>query len=184
MPIIVSPTAIPDVLIIEPKVFNDDRGWLFESFNLKDFSEALGRPINFIQDNHSFSKKGVLRGLHYQLEKSQGKLLRVCHGSVFDVVVDLRQSSKTYGRWLGVELSAANKKQMWVPPGFAHGFLTLSNEAECLYKVTDYWDSVSEECLLWNDPTLNIQWPDLGTSLILSAKDLRGLSWVEAPKYL
>ena len=116
---------------------------------MKDFSEALGKPINFVQDNHSFSTKGVLRGLNYQFEKSQGKLLRVCHGSVFDVVVDLRQSSKTYGQWLGVELSAANKKQMWVPPGFAHGFLTLSNEAECLlYKVTDYWDSVSEECLL------------------------------------
>ena len=184
MPITVTPTAIPDVLIIEPKVFNDDRGWLFESFNAKDFSEALGTPINFVQDNHSFSKKGVLRGLHYQLEKSQGKLIRVCHGSVFDVAVDLRQSSKTFGRWLGVELSAENKKQMWVPPGFAHGFLTLSDEAECLYKITDYWDAVSEECLLWNDSTLNIQWPNLGAPPILSTKDLKGLSWAEAPKYL
>lgn len=183
MSITVTPTAITDVLIIEPKVFNDDRGWLFESFNAKDFSEALGKPINFVQDNHSSSKKGVLRGLHYQLEKSQGKLLRVCHGSVFDVVVDLRQSSKTFGQWLGVVLSAENKKQMWVPPGFAHGFLTLSHEAECLYKITEYWDSVSEECLFWNDTSLKIRWPDLGAPPILSAKDLKGLSWAEAPKY-
>jgi dTDP-4-dehydrorhamnose 3,5-epimerase len=184
MPITVIPTAMPDVLIIEPKVFNDDRGWLFESFNVKDFYEALGKPIKFVQDNHSFSKKGVLRGLHYQLEKSQGKLLRVCHGSVFDVVVDLRQSSKTYGQWLGVELSAENKKQMWVPPGFAHGFLTLSDEAECLYKITEYWDPVSEECLLWNETSLKIKWPDLGAPPILSAKDLQGLSWEKAPKYI
>ncbi len=183
MPIIVTPTAIPDVLIIEPKVFGDDRGWFFESFNEKDFSAAVGRQVNFVQDNHSFSKKSVLRGLHYQMEQAQGKLVRVCRGSVFDVAVDLRQLSNTYRQWVGVELSAENKKQLWIPPGFAHGFLVLSDEAEFLYKTTDYWYAASEQCLMWNDSTLNIQWPDVGSQPILNTKDLQGLSWAEAPKY-
>jgi dTDP-4-dehydrorhamnose 3,5-epimerase len=183
MPIIVTPTSIPDVLIIEPKVFGDERGWFFESFNDKDFSVAMGQQVSFVQDNHSLSKKGILRGLHYQMERTQGKLVRVCRGSVFDVAVDLRQSSQTYGQWVGVKLSAENKKQLWIPPGFAHGFLVLSDEAEFLYKTTDYWHAASEQCLIWNDSMLNIQWPVVSEP-ILNVKDLQGLSWVEAPKYL
>ncbi len=183
MPITVIPAAIPDILIVEPEIFGDGRGWFFESFNEKDFSAALGQQVTFVQDNHSFSKKGVLRGLHYQMEQAQGKLVRVCRGSVFDVVVDLRQSSNTYGQWVGVELSAENKKQLWIPPGFAHGFLALSGEVECFYKTTDYWHAASEQCLMWNDSTLNIQWPDVGSQPILNTKDLQGLSWAQAPKY-
>jgi dTDP-4-dehydrorhamnose 3,5-epimerase len=184
MPVIASPTAIPDVLVIEPKVFVDDRGWFYESFNENHFSKAVGKKVTFVQDNHSLSKKGVLRGLHYQMEQTQGKLVRVARGSVFDVAVDLRQSSKTYGQWVGVELSAENKRQMWIPPGFAHGFLILSDQAEFLYKTTDYWHAASEQCLMWNDPTINIQWLDVGLPLILNTKDLQGLSWAKAPKYL
>jgi dTDP-4-dehydrorhamnose 3,5-epimerase len=183
MPITVTPTAIPDVLVIEPKVFGDDRGWFFESFNEKEFSAAIGKEVSFVQDNHSSSKKGVLRGLHYQLEQTQGKLVRVSKGAVFDVAVDLRQSSPTFGKWVGVELSAENQKQMWVPEGFAHGFLVLSDDAEFLYKTTDYWHPSSEQCLMWNDPTLKIMWPDLGFPPILNAKDLQGLSWTKAKKY-
>jgi dTDP-4-dehydrorhamnose 3,5-epimerase len=183
MPISVIPTAIPDVLIIEPKVFGDDRGWFFESFNEKDFSVALGCSVKFVQDNHSSSKKGVLRGLHYQVEQTQGKLVRVCHGAVFDVVVDLRQSSTTFGKWAGVELSAENKKQLWIPPGFAHGFLVLSETAEFLYKTTDYWHAASEKCIAWNDPDLKIQWPNIGMSPILNFKDAAGLSWNDAPRF-
>lgn len=183
MPIIVTPTAIPDVLIIEPKVFGDERGWFFESFNDRDFSAAMGRQVTFVQDNHSFSKKGILRGLHYQIERVQGKLVRVCRGSVFDVAVDLRQFSRTYGQWVGVELSAENRRQLWIPPGFGHGFLVLSDEAEFLYKTTDYWCAASEQCLMWNDPTLNIQWPDVGSSPILNIKDMKGLSWEKARKF-
>jgi dTDP-4-dehydrorhamnose 3,5-epimerase len=183
MPIIASPTAIPDVLVIEPKVFGDDRGWFYESFNENDFSNAVGKKVTFVQDNHSLSKKGVLRGLHYQMEKTQGKLVRVARGAVFDVAVDLRQASKSFGEWVGVELSADNKKQLWIPPGFAHGFLVLSDEAEFLYKTTDYWHAASEQCLIWNDPTLNIHWPDIGLTPVLNAKDLQGLSWAQAPKY-
>ncbi len=183
MPIKVIPTAIPDVLIIEPKVFADDRGWFFESFNEKDFSAALGHPVTFVQDNHSCSNKGVLRGLHYQMEQTQGKLVRVCHGAVFDVVVDLRQSSATFGNWAGVELSAENKKQLWIPPGFAHGFLVLSEIAEFLYKTTDYWHAASEQCIVWDDSTLNIQWPSIGIPPVLNFKDAAGLSWGEAPKF-
>jgi dTDP-4-dehydrorhamnose 3,5-epimerase len=183
MRITVTPTEISDVLVIEPRVFCDDRGYFFESFNEKDFSVAVGRTITFVQDNHSSSKKGMLRGLHYQMKQTQGKLVRVCRGSVFDVVVDLRESSGTFGQWVGVELSAENKKQMWIPEGFAHGFLVLSEEAEFLYKTTDYWHAASEQCLMWNDPTLNIRWPDLGVAPILNAKDLQGLSWTSCKKY-
>ena len=182
MPIIATPTVIPDVLIIEPKVFGDDRGWFFESFNEKEFSDAVGRDITFVQDNHSSSKKGVLRGLHYQMEQTQGKLVRVVKGSVYDVAVDLRQSSSTFGRWVGVELSAENKKQLWIPKGFAHGFLVLSDEAEFLYKTTDYWHAASERCIAWNDPTLNILWPQIGMQTVINSKDAAGLSWREAPK--
>jgi dTDP-4-dehydrorhamnose 3,5-epimerase len=183
MPITASPTAIPDVLIIQPTVFGDDRGFFFESFNEKKFSELLGRKINFVQDNHSLSKIGTLRGLHYQMQQTQGKLVRVVSGSVFDVAVDLRQSSATFGKWVGVELSANNKKQLWIPEGFAHGFLALSEEVEFLYKTTDYWHGPSEQCVSWNDPTLNIQWPQIGVLLQLSHKDEQGISWDNAPKF-
>ncbi len=177
MPIIATPTEIPDVLIIEPKIFSDDRGFFFESFNENDFSAVVGRQVNFVQDNHSFSKKGVLRGLHYQVHQTQGKLVRVSRGNVFDVVVDLRQSSKTFGQWIGIELSADNKKQLWIPEGLAHGFLVLSDEAEFLYKTTDYWCGMSEKCIMWNDSTLNIQWPDVGIQPVLNSKDVAGLSF-------
>jgi dTDP-4-dehydrorhamnose 3,5-epimerase len=183
MPVTVTSTAILDVLVIEPKVFGDDRGWFIESFNQKDFSDTLGEKVSFFQDNHSFSKKGVLRGLHYQTEKTQGKLVRVCHGSVFDVAVDLRKSSSTFGKWVGVELSAENKKQLWIPVGFAHGFLVLSEMAEFLYKTTDYWHAASEKCIVWNDPTMGIQWPDIGMQPILNPKDAAGLAWGDAPKF-
>jgi dTDP-4-dehydrorhamnose 3,5-epimerase len=183
MPITINSTAIPDVLVIEPKVFGDDRGWFFESFNEKDFSAAAGERFNFVQDNHSFSKKGVLRGLHYQTEQTQGKLVRVSHGAVFDVAVDLRNTSSTFGKWVGVELSAENKKQLWVPAGFAHGFLVLSESTEFLYKTTDYWHAASEKCIVWNDPTLNIQWPDIGIQPLLNPKDAAGLIWNDAPKF-
>ena len=174
---------MPDVLIIEPKVFGDDRGWFFESFNEKEFSAAVGSSVTFVQDNHSLSKKGVLRGLHYQMEQTQGKLVRVCHGKVFDVAVDLRKSSGTFGKWVSVELSAENKKQLWVPPGFAHGFLVLSETAEFHYKTTDYWHAASEQCIVWNDSSLSIQWPDIGMDPILNPKDAAGLIWANAPKF-
>ena len=183
MPLTVTLTEIPDVMIIQPKVFGDDRGFFFESFNQREFAEATGVEVNFVQDNHSMSKRGVLRGLHYQLEHTQGKLVRVVRGTVFDVAVDLRQSSKTFQQWVGVELSADNHKQLWLPPGFAHGFLVLSDEAEFLYKTTDYWHSASEQSLLWNDPSVGIRWPDLGVALSLAAKDAAGLSWDVAPKF-
>ncbi len=183
MPIQVTPTSIPDVLIIEPKVFGDERGFFFESFNQKEFNEAVGQDVIFVQDNHSKSKKGVLRGLHYQTDHTQGKLVRVTRGVVFDVAVDLRQSSMTFGQWAGVELSAENKKQLWVPEGFAHGFLVISDEAEFLYKTTDYYHPVSEEALLWSDKTLNISWPDIGCEYSLSDKDKVGVSWDKAQKF-
>jgi dTDP-4-dehydrorhamnose 3,5-epimerase len=183
MPITVTPTAIPDVLIIEPKVFGDDRGWFFESYNEKDFSAAVGHAVTFVQDNHSSSRKGVLRGLHYQIEQTQGKLVRVCHGTVFDVAVDLRQSSSTFSKWVGVELSAENKKQLWGPPGFAHGFLVLSETAKFLYKTTDYWHAASEKCIVWNDSDLNIQWPDIGMEPILNPKDASSLIFEIAPYF-
>ena len=183
MSITATPTAIPDILIIEPRVFGDNRGFFFESFNENDFSAAVGQPVAFVQDNHSISKQGVLRGLHYQMQQTQGKLVRVSRGAVFDVAVDLRESSITFGQWVGVELSADNKKQLWIPKGFAHGFLVLSDEAEFLYKTTDYWHAGSEQCLAWNDPALGISWPDIGMQPLLNAKDLSGLSWNLAPKY-
>ena len=183
MPITVTPTIIPDVLIIEPKVFGDNRGWFFESFNEKDFSAVVGQSVIFVQDNHSLSQKGVLRGLHYQMEQTQGKLVRVCNGSVFDVAVDLRQSSETFGKWVGIELSAENGKQLWIPAGFAHGFLVLSKTAEFLYKATDYWDVGSERCIVWNDSYLNIRWPVIGMEPILNSKDAAGLVWRDAPKF-
>ena len=183
MPITATSTSIPDVLVIEPKFFGDDRGWFFESFNEKDFFAAIGTQVNFFQDNHSSSKKGVLRGLHYQTEQTQGKLVRVCHGAVFDVAVDLRKASSTFGNWVGVELSAENKKQLWIPAGFAHGFLVLSETAEFLYKTTDYWHAGSEKCIVWNDPTLNIRWPDIGMNPVLNLKDAAGLTWGDAPKF-
>lgn len=183
MPLSVTSTNIPDVVIIQPEIFGDDRGLFYESFNERDFSEATGLEVTFVQDNHSISKYGVLRGLHYQLEHTQGKLVRVTRGTVFDVVVDLRQSSKTFRRWVGVELSADNRQQLWVPPGFAHGFLVLSDEAEVLYKTTDYWHPASEQSLLWNDPKIGIIWPELSMPLIVADKDCIALSWDFAPKF-
>ena len=182
--IAVTPTSISDVLVIEPKVFGDERGWFTESFNAQEFSQATGLNINFVQDNHSFSRQSTLRGMHYQLEKTQGKLVRVVSGAVYDVAVDLRKSSPTYGKWVGVELSAENHKQLWIPAGFAHGFLVLSTTAEFLYKTTDYYHPQSEVCLAWDDPSVGIQWPLIaGASPNLNAKDSASLSWDEAPKF-
>ncbi len=173
MPYTVTPTAIPDVLVLTPKVFGDARGFFFESFNARDFAQATGVDAQFVQDNHSKSAKGVLRGLHYQIQHAQGKLVRVVQGRVFDVVVDVRKSSPTFGRWVGVELSAENCRQMWVPPGLAHGFVVLSESAEFLYKTTDYWYPEHERSLLWNDPAIGIEWPIDGEPL-LAAKDQAG----------
>lgn len=172
MPYTATPTAIPDVLVLEPKVFGDARGFFFESFNQRDFEQATGlQGVTFVQDNHSKSARGVLRGLHYQLQHPQGKLVRVVAGEVFDVAVDIRRSSPTFGQWVGEVLSADNQKQFWVPPGFAHGFLVLSEAAEFLYKTTDYWYPEHERSLLWNDPQLNIGWPLHGQQPLLAAKD-------------
>jgi dTDP-4-dehydrorhamnose 3,5-epimerase len=173
-----TPTRIPDVWLIEPRVFGDERGFFFESFNEPAFNAATGNTLAFVQDNHSKSVKGVLRGLHYQLApRAQGKLVRVIQGEVFDVAVDIREGSPTYGLWVGEILSADNKKQLWIPPGFAHGFLTLSETAEFLYKTTDTWSPEHERCILWNDPTLDIAWPLdqlKGLAPILAAKDAAG----------
>lgn len=171
----VIPTAIPEVLILEPKVFGDARGFFFESFNQKVFDEAVGAHVEFVQDNHSRSAKGVLRGLHYQIQQPQGKLVRCTRGAVFDVVVDIRRSSKTFGQWAGVELSEDNHWQLWIPEGFAHGFLVLSEMAEFLYKTTDYYAPAHERCIAWNDPAIGIEWPDTATERLLSAKDLIGV---------
>ena len=173
MPYTVTPTAIADVLILEPKVFGDARGFFYESFNARDFAQATGLDVHFVQDNHSKSAQGVLRGLHYQIQHPQGKLVRVVQGEVFDVAVDLRQSSPTFGQWVGVHLSAENHRQLWVPPGFAHGFVVLSESAEFLYKTTDYWYPEHERSLLWNDPEVGIAWPVQGQPL-LAAKDAAG----------
>ncbi|PQO94777.1 dTDP-4-dehydrorhamnose 3,5-epimerase [Massilia phosphatilytica] len=179
MPFTVTPTAIPDVLVLEPKVFGDARGFFYESFNARDFAQGTGVDVQFVQDNHSKSAKGVLRGLHYQIQHPQGKLVRVVQGSVFDVAVDLRKSSPTFGRWVGVELTAENCRQLWVPPGFAHGFVVLSETAEFLYKTTDYWYPEHERSLLWNDPAIGIEWP-IDFAPQLAAKDQAGKLLAEA----
>ena len=171
--------AIPDIVMIEPKLFGDDRGFFFESFNHKRFEEAISRRVSFVQDNHSRSVRGVLRGLHYQIKEPQGKLVRVIAGEVFDVVVDLRKGSPTFGRWVGDILSEANKKQLWIPEGFAHGFVVLSESADFLYKTTEYYSAQYERCLAWNDPTLKIDW-QIQQTPIVSAKDAQGLSLQEA----
>lgn len=165
-----NPLAIPDVVLMEPKVFGDNRGFFFESFNHAQFEASIGRRVSFVQDNHSKSAKYVLRGLHFQIQQAQGKLVRVIAGEVFDVAVDIRRSSPTFGQWVGETLSAENKKQLWVPEGFAHGFLVLSDTAELLYKTTDYYAPQFERCIAWNDTMLNIDWPIDGAP-ILSAKD-------------
>ena len=180
----ITSTAIHDVLIVEPKVFGDERGWFTESFNARDFVDAIGLNVDFVQDNHSFSRQWTLRGMHYQLEHTQAKLVRVIAGSVFDVVVDVRKNSPSYGKWVGLELSADNHKQMWIPAQLAHGFLVLSESAEFLYKTTDYYHPQSEVCLAWNDPTVGIEWPfPAGIQPNMNAKDATGLSWDRAPKF-
>jgi dTDP-4-dehydrorhamnose 3,5-epimerase len=176
--------AIADVLLIEPRIFGDARGFFYESFNQREFSEASGLDLRFVQDNHSKSSRGVLRGLHYQVQHQQGKMVRVTAGEVFDVAVDIRPESPTFGKWVGEILSAENKRQLWVPPGLAHGFVVLSDSAEFLYKTTDYYHPQSEVCLAWNDPVVGIYWPlASGASPNLNAKDLAGLSWEEVPKF-
>ena len=173
--------AIPDVVLIEPKVFGDSRGFFYESFNQQAFNEATGTNHQFVQDNHSRSSKGVLRGLHYQTPpKAQGKLVRVVRGAVFDVAVDIRKESPTFGQWVGVELTEDNHRQLWVPPGLAHGFLVLSESADFLYKTTDYYSPEHERCIRWDDPQLAIGWPDLGVAPQLSAKDQAGRAFAEA----
>lgn len=167
--------ALPEVLVLEPRVFGDDRGFFLESYNQRVFREATGIDANFVQDNHSRSARNVLRGLHYQLKQAQGKLVRVVAGEVFDVAVDLRRSSPRYGRWTGLHLSAENKRMLWIPAGFAHGFLALSEFAEVLYKATDYYASEHERCVLWNDPDIGVDWPLTGMPL-LSDKDSRGVA--------
>ena len=175
-------TSLPGVLVIEPKVFGDPRGFFFESFNEKRFAELTGITTPFVQDNHSRSAKGVLRGLHYQIRQPQGKLVRVTAGVVFDVAVDLRRSSPTYGKWNGRMLSAENRRQLWVPAGFAHGFAVLSDHAEFLYKTTDYWAPEHERCIRWDDPQLDIQWP-LESPPALSAKDVQGVAFADAETF-
>ncbi|MGE4123863.1 MAG: dTDP-4-dehydrorhamnose 3,5-epimerase [Pusillimonas sp.] len=167
-----TPLAIPEVILFEPKVFGDDRGFFFESFNQRSFEEAVGRPVHFVQDNHSRSARHVLRGLHYQMApRAQGKLVRVVQGEVFDVAVDVRRSSPTFGQWVGAHLSAANKCQLWIPEGFAHGFVTLSDSAEFLYKTTDFYAPEAERAIIWNDAQLAIDWPLNGEMPVLSGKD-------------
>jgi dTDP-4-dehydrorhamnose 3,5-epimerase len=177
----VIPTAIPDVLLIEPKVFGDDRGFFYESWNKRTFAE-LGIAADFVQDNHSKSQKNVLRGLHYQIENVQGKLVRVAAGEVYDVAVDLRRSSPTFGKWVGFTLSASDRRMVWIPPGFAHGFCVTSDSVEFLYKTTDYWSPAHERTLLWNDPQLAIPWPLTGEPL-LAAKDKTGTPLAEAETF-
>jgi len=167
-------TPIPEILIIEPKLFGDSRGFFLESFNDFQFCKAIGYPVKFVQDNHSRSTKGVLRGLHYQIQNAQGKLVRCVRGSVFDVAVDVRKSSLTFGQWVGATLTEDNHKQLWIPPGFAHGFIVLSDSADFLYKTTDYYAPAYERCIAWNDPDIQIDWPDTGLAPQLSPKDQQG----------
>jgi len=174
----VTPTAIADVLIIEPKVFGDARGFFYESFNQDAFNEATGTDYQFVQDNHSRSTKGVLRGLHYQIEQPQGKLVRVVRGAVFDVAVDIRENSPTYGKWVGIELSEINQKQLWIPPGLAHGFLVLTELVDFLYKATDYYAPKHEKCIIWNDSDLSIDWQLNKIDPIISEKDRLGRNFI------
>lgn len=176
------PQSIPEVILFEPKVFGDDRGFFFESFNQRQFEAAVGRPVTFVQDNHSRSSRHVLRGLHYQIQQAQGKLVRVVQGEVFDVAVDIRRSSPTFGRWVGAHLSADNKRQLWVPEGFAHGFLVLSESAEFLYKTTNYYAPEYDRCIVWNDPDIGIGWPG-EVQPLLSGKDQAGRSLKTADLY-
>ena len=171
--------AIPDVVLLEPRVFGDGRGFFFESFNEKVFSAAIGKSVTFVQDNHSRSAKNVLRGLHYQVQHAQGKLVRIVAGEVFDVAVDVRKSSPTFGQWVGATLSAENKRQLWIPEGFAHGFIVTSESAEFLYKTTDYWAPEHERCIAWNDPAIGIEWP-IDAVPTLSDKDKMGKSLMDA----
>jgi len=180
---IATAAKIPGVLIIEPKVFGDSRGFLFEIFNQHDFNKAIGKQVSFVQDNRSRSSKGVLRGVHYQIQQPQGKLVRVVSGAVFDVAVDLRKSSPTFGQWVGVELSADNNKQLWVPEGFGHGFVVLSESVEFLYKTTDYYGPEFERCIVWNDPTIGIIWP-VNEEPQLSGKDQQGVLLNNAEVFL
>jgi dTDP-4-dehydrorhamnose 3,5-epimerase len=174
-----TPLAVPDIILLEPRVFGDDRGYFFESYNQRKFEQAAGRSVDFVQDNQSRSAKNVLRGLHYQIRQAQGKLVRVTLGAVFDVAVDIRRNSPTFGRWVGATLSADNKHQLWVPEGFAHGFVVLSDYAEVQYKTTDYWAPEHERCIAWNDPDLAIAWPFAGRPT-LSEKDAAGASLAQA----
>jgi dTDP-4-dehydrorhamnose 3,5-epimerase len=173
---------MPEVLVLEPRVFGDDRGFFYESFNARTFEQLTGQRVNFVQDNHTRSARGVLRGLHYQIRQPQGKLVRVSSGAIFDVVVDMRRSSPFYGRWIGVELSAENRHQLWIPPGFAHGFVVTSEHAEVQYKSTDYWAPEHERAVLWNDPALAIDWPLAGAP-ILSGKDSQGKLLADAEAF-
>lgn len=179
MPYTVTRTDLPEILILEPKIFGDDRGFFFESYNQRDFQQATGLDVTFVQDNHSKSAKGVLRGLHYQIQHPQGKLVRVTQGLVFDVAVDLRRSSPNFGKWVGVQLSAENKRQLWIPAGFAHGFIVMSESADFLYKTTDYWFPEYERSLLWCDPTIGIHWPIEGDPK-LTVKDAAGILFKKA----
>ena len=178
----VTPTALPEVLLIEPRVFGDDRGFFFESFNEQSFAEAVGRRVAFVQDNHSRSARNVLRGLHYQVEHTQGKLVRVTSGTVYDVAVDLRRGSARFGHWVGVELSETNRRQLWIPEGFGHGFLVTSDSADFLYKTTDYWAPKAERCIVWNDADLAIDWPLDGVPVV-SDKDAGGASFMTAETF-
>jgi dTDP-4-dehydrorhamnose 3,5-epimerase len=183
--LLIEKTPLNDLLILKPKIFSDERGWFFESFNVNEFASLTGQRENFVQDNHSMSKRGILRGLHFQTKHVQAKLVRVVKGLVFDVAVDLRKESSSFGKWFGIHLSSENKLQLWIPKGFAHGFLVLSEDAEFLYKTTDYYDHQSEVCLRWNDPIVGIQWPlkTIHNNPILSPKDSTGLFWNQISKF-
>ena len=178
----VTPLRIPEVLLLEPQVFEDERGFLYESYNARRFAAALGQPVEFLQENHSRSRRNVLRGLHYQIQCAQAKLVRVVHGEVFDVAVDLRRGSPTFGAWVGETLAAENKRELWLPAGFAHGFLVLSEYAELIYKTTDYWAPEHERCIAWDDPQLNIDWP-LSGAPILSERDRKATAFRDAEMY-
>lgn len=173
-------TPLEGLVVLEPRVFGDDRGFFYESYNARRFAELTGVNAEFVQDNHSRSSKGVLRGLHYQIQQAQGKLVRATAGAVFDVAVDIRKNSPTFGQWYGIELSAENKRQMWIPPGFAHGFVVTSDTAEFLYKTTDYWAPEHERAILWNDPAIGIDWPKLDAAPLLSGKDQTALLLADA----